>query len=176
MKKIQLLSLQNNSLDRFCLLDFTHSQHIHLTIINDRRFEFSRSIPFESFDEASLEVMQSLRSACAKSVNKQCPPLFTIGDTSTYKALLASISEKFSQSVKELGVLNPSKITNNKTIFDINLNKALCPPQNELTRIMLILNVVVAVLLIGCIALGTAWKMNNQTITTLKKEIAQYGQ
>ena len=64
---------------RFCLLDLSRPRVIGLAIFLDKHCELIREISYEKPDEAIHEVVQSIRSVCAKSQNKVCGQIFYSG-------------------------------------------------------------------------------------------------
>ena len=64
---------------RICFLDFSAKNIVNLFISSNKECELLRKIPFENLDDAQTEIIQSLRSASAKSWPKHYDGIYYAG-------------------------------------------------------------------------------------------------
>ena len=65
---------------RVCFLDFSKEKTIYLAVVSQKKCELLREIPYENWTEAKAEILQSLRSVCAKSPVKQFDRIYITGE------------------------------------------------------------------------------------------------
>ncbi|MCA9402741.1 MAG: hypothetical protein KC897_03080 [Candidatus Omnitrophica bacterium] len=132
---------------RFCLLDFTRNGYINLAVIHQQRFELLRKVPYESFEEALLEINRSLRSACAKSSVKKFDRIYLSGLIPQQARLIAEIEEQFETKTLVKSEASISEISRaQQSFFSINLIREQVVCARERSRIALGFNILLAML------------------------------
>lgn len=132
---------------RFCLLDFTRNGYINLAVIHQQRFELLRKVPYESFEEALLEINRSLRSACAKSSVKEFDRIYLSGLIPQQARLIAEIEKQFETQahVKTEACIRETTRTQ-RSFFSINLIRERVVSRRERTLIATGFNILLVVL------------------------------
>ena len=112
---------------RECYIDFSKPKTIDLAVFSKKRCELVREIPYENFDEAGQEVIQSLRSALAKSSNKQFDYIFIYGDLLDKEKFSEDLKNIFGAKVEHLRSLKTEENRDEaKAYFSLNLIRKHC--------------------------------------------------
>lgn len=148
LSSIDAFYLQNEAQSqRFCLLDFTRNGYINLAVIHQQRFELLRKVPYESFEEALLEINRSLRSACDKSSVKKFDRIYLSGLIPQQARLIAEIEEQFETRTLVKSEASISEISRaQQSFFSINLIREQVVCARERSHIALGFNIVLAML------------------------------
>ena len=146
LSSIDAFYLQNEAQNqRFCLLDFTRNGYINLAVIHLQRFELLRKVPYESFEEAMLEINRSLRSACAKSSVKHFDRIYLSGLIPQQARLISEIEEQFETQAlvkSDASICETSR--GQQSFFGINLIREQTVSTRERGWIALAFNVFIA--------------------------------
>ncbi|MBZ0165759.1 MAG: hypothetical protein K8I00_03055 [Candidatus Omnitrophica bacterium] len=148
LSSIDAFYLQNAAqTQRFCLLDFTRNGYINLAVIHLQRFELLRKVPYESYEEAMIEINRSLRSACAKSSVKQFDSIYLSGVIPQQERLITEIEEQFETKthVKSEACIRETSKTE-QSFFSINLIRERVISTKERCFIALGFNAVIVLL------------------------------
>ena len=110
--------------ERFCLLDFSKQEIVHLAVFNQKKCELLREIPYESLEEAKLEIIQSLRSACGKSYAKQFDHIYFSGDLAQSGELASEVGRDFNSAIEHVPLIDiKTALCHEDSFFGLNLLK-----------------------------------------------------
>jgi hypothetical protein len=109
--------------DNFCILEFTKDMYVNLAVFCNKKCEFIRRMKNDNPDEVRRDVLQSIRSASAKSELKGIPKIFIGGETKNQKALVSAIVNDTNAQLKEAGDNDqaPGAIDFRQNYFLVNL-------------------------------------------------------
>lgn len=154
---------------RFCLLDFSDDRNVNLSVIRNRQFELLRRVPYDSLEEAKNEIIRSLRSANAKSPNKDFDGIHLRGQIPDKELFVAELASFFNiqMHTDETGDVEEVLLSDD-SMFSINLMRNYCMSLEERKKALLATHVFLGLCLLGNAYLG--FKINNQSriIQTLK--------
>lgn len=165
LSSIDAFYLQNEAQNqRFCLLDFTRNGYINLAVIHLQRFELLRKVPYESFEEAMLEINRSLRSACAKSSVKHFDRIYLSGLIPQQARLITEIEEQFeTQALVKSDASIRETSRGPQSFFSINLIRERVVGSREKGWIALGFNVLLGGLMVLTLVNGyRIQRMNTQ--------------
>ncbi len=154
--------------ERFCLIDFSKETNINLAIFMDHQCELIRQIPYDDDNEAKNEVIQSLRSACSKSRNKQFDNIYFYGHLTNKENLILEIEKVFNTKTTRYHSMDVSSLTTQDNFFTINLLKEHAFSLQERRLIFLAVHAVLLIVLLVNIGLGIKLFEINKNITDIK--------
>ena len=153
---------------RFCLLDFSESNKIKLAVFNNRQYELLREISYENLDEAKVEVMQSLRSACAKSHVKQLDYVYFSGDLTGKEELMTQVEGDFNTKIEREPSLDiGTALCCRNNFFSLNLIRNYFFSLPERKQILAVMDLILFLCLLGCIDLTYKVKQTEILISDL---------
>ena len=153
---------------RVCFLNFSNKKMICLAIFLQRKCELFREIPYENWAEATTEILQSLRSVCAKSSVKQFDRIYLVGADPYQEDLGEQIKYDFNAAVEHRPAVDLEQVLKETDLAGLNLAQNYIFPLNERIQILRILHLVIAVLLCAGIGLGVKIKMSDQLMNSVK--------
>jgi len=107
---------------KFCTLDFSRAGKITVSVFNGAQCDFIREIAYENAGEAKNEIVQSLRSACAKSHIKQFDCVYHFGEAAGKDEILVEIEQIFQTKIEaERSIDIAGAIVKSETFFTLNL-------------------------------------------------------
>jgi len=116
--------LAKNVIDekRFAVLDFSKPNKINLAIFQNKQCEWLREIPYEDTQEAKNEIIQSMRSSCAKSATKDFSIIYMAGETLARNEFIAAIKRDFPAEIRQVPAIDVSAgLSAKKTFLGLNL-------------------------------------------------------
>ena len=163
-----LLSHTTNN-KRFCLLDFSKRDIIHLAVFNQKQCELLREIPYENLEEARLEVIQSLRSACGKSHAKQFDHIYFSGDLAQSEQLASEIGRDFSSATEHIPFIDiKTALCHESNFFDLNLLSKYSFFLSGRKKILKITNILLWLCFFICLLLTWEIQKTEKLINILK--------
>lgn len=155
--------------ERICFLDFSIENTIGLFISNKKECELLRKIHFENYEEAYKEVVQSLRSASAKSRVKHYDYIYYHGRFERIDDLTASLQQRFHTEVEELPSIDQkAALTDGRAYFRLNLIRKYNFSQNQVKYIYAGVNIFIALCAMNCALMSLAMIKKNMEISRVK--------
>ena len=87
--------------ESFCILEFTRDNYVNLAVFCSNKCEFIRHIKNDSPSEVRRDVLQSIRSASAKSQIKDIEHIYIGGEAKEHQQLIAEIVNDTHAQVKQ---------------------------------------------------------------------------
>jgi len=154
--------------ERFCLMDFSKPNTICLSIFNNRQCELLREISYETFAEASLEVIRTLRSSCAKSIAKQFAQIYSLGDLSHAGELISQIKSDFNISVLTGNATDvTTALSTDNSYFSLNLMRNYVVSLSGRKKFHMVMRLVVFICVVINIGLTMRMKMNAKSLEAI---------
>jgi len=119
----RFLGTYDVKLKRFCFLDFSAEHLVNIAIFNQSVCELIRNIPCDNMDHAKLELVQSLRSVCAKSHVKKFDSIYVCGEkTDENSELFSGLEQSFDTKLEWISFGDISQEKKSvKPFFSLNL-------------------------------------------------------
>ncbi|HLF18549.1 MAG TPA: hypothetical protein VI749_06615 [Candidatus Omnitrophota bacterium] len=136
--------------ERFCILNFSGNNRLDLAVFFNQQCQFLRQTYFETPEEARADIIQSLRSACAKSQMKTIEHIYAGGAIAPYGHLISEVQkDSGAQATAQDTSHDALDVTDN--YFNVNLlhNYSFALPRRR--QFTLASNIV-----LGCLALFLA--------------------
>ena len=171
--------LNKVSEERICLLDFTRPNLIYLAVFEQKKCQILREIHYENALEAKNEVIQSLRSATAKSQVKTIGAVYFSGEWEKADELRQQLEKEFNCKTEKKSFVDvPATLVAEKNFFSINLSRGHAFTLAEHKNAILALNVALAVLIILTIFINRQNSMNQSFLNAMKASftVEQYKQ
>jgi len=131
--------------ERICFLDFLTKDTISLFIGNQQECELLRKVHYEDYEEAQKEIVQSLRSASAKSRTKHYDYIYCHGTIEQMDQLMDSLNKTFDTETEEITFIDcKAALTNKKTYFRLNFLRNYLFSQHYLKYIQMGANILLA--------------------------------
>ncbi len=162
---------QHNKLNegRICFLDFSVEGTINLFISNKQECELVRKIRYEYFDEAQKEIVQSLRSASAKSRVKQYDHIYYHGGFDGIDQLISSLNKIFHVKTEDLeGVDQKESLAIDKKFFRLNFLREAKFSSKQVKYIYAGVNIVLALCVMNLALVGLQMVKKNIKINRVK--------
>jgi len=158
-----------NIAGRFCLLDFTKDGKINLAVFTKYQYELLREIPYADSQEAITEVIQSLRSANAKSPDKGFKNIYWSGDFDQKKELIKELEGFYKIKVTpddEDDVCEALRLEEN--YFHLNLAGECFCSSRQRKMVLTVSHVLIGLFLLNAVILGVKMVKNNMAIKNVK--------
>lgn len=108
----------------FCFMNFSNNREASMAVVNAKSFELVRRFPFENASQLKLEVIRSLRSACAKSRRKTFDKIYCFGYLEEKEQLDQLFKKSFEISAEWVSIDDDSSYPlAGSSAFSINLAK-----------------------------------------------------
>ena len=154
---------------RLCLLDFSQPNVIKLAVFHHLQCELLREISYETRGEAEMEVMQSLRSACARSSVKQLDHVYFCGEVAGKEELIAQVERDFNIKIEHEPFLDSKTVLcSENNFFSLNVMRNYSLSLSERKQILMVINVILLLCLLGFIGLTLKVKQAEKFISDLK--------
>ncbi len=154
--------------ERCCLVDFSSQRIINLAVFNSRQCELLREITYENIDEASLEVVRSLRSSCAKSTAKQFERIYFLGDPTNVGKLISEVEGFTTEVLLDNSEGIPRNFNTENNYFNLNLIRNYTVSSGERRRIMAAVHYVMMISLALSLLLAVIIKINSILINNIR--------
>ena len=156
--------------ERICFLDFLTKDTISLFIGNKQECELLRKVRYEDHEEAQKEIIQSLRSASAKSRIKHYDYIYYQGAIEQMDKLTASLNKTFDAETGEIAFIDhKAALTSEKTYFSLNLLKSYLFSNNHVKYIQMGANILLAVCVMISALMGLQMLKKNADINKVKE-------
>ncbi|MCK5082570.1 MAG: hypothetical protein KAR31_06650 [Candidatus Omnitrophica bacterium] len=170
---------QQNMLNgaRICFLDFSAKNVVNLFVSSSRECELLRKIPFEDLEEAQSEIVQSLRSASAKTWPKHYDGIYYTGDFQGKDKMMEELKKHFHTDVEEFSALDTkAALCSNNAYYDLNLLKNHIFSSLQRRYIHVGVNVVLALCLLNMMVSGIRIMMKGKAINEIRSsyEASEY--
>ncbi|MCK5013959.1 MAG: hypothetical protein KAS66_09075 [Candidatus Omnitrophica bacterium] len=162
---------------RVCFLDFSAKNIVNLFVSSNRECELLRKIPFEGLDEAQAEIVQSLRSASAKSWPKHYDGIYYAGDLEGTDELLEKLEKRFDTNVEKVSTLDAkTALCSENTYFGLNLLKNYIFSALESKYIHMGMNIVLTLCVLNIMVSGARIMMKGRAINKVKSsyQVSEY--
>ena len=154
---------------RVCLLDLSHPNKIDLAIFLNKQCESLREIPYDTLDEARVEIIQTLRSAVAASSVKEFETIYCAGDWGGKEEIIRQIEKMFHTKIEQgIRIDVTAALAGAKGLFDVNLLKGYSFSLKEREQTLSAATVVLTGLLVVFVGLLACCVFNCVQIQQIK--------
>jgi hypothetical protein len=153
---------------KVCFINFSNPKAVVLTVILQKKCELLREIPYEDWADTKAEIIQSLRSVCAKSSMKQFERLYIIGSDPHQAELAQQIQQGFNVTAESRPAVNVMKILEETDIVSLNWARSYVFSVSERQQILKIFHIIIALLLFISIGFGVKVALNGRAINKVK--------
>ncbi len=156
----------NVKTQRFCFLDFSVKNLVGVAVFNQSECELIRNIPSDNIAQIKVEIIQSLRSAAAKSHVKKLDKIYISGESDSNHELFNELPKHFETTIECIPIKNHAHTKQNReSFFSLNLTKDFIVPlplrQSIYRTIHLtFLGSAGLVLFLGCLIIFRQWTIH----------------
>ncbi len=168
--------LAKNTIDekRFAVLDFSKPNKINLAIFQNRKCEWLREIPYEDTQEAKNEIIQSMRSSCAKSATKDFNIVYMAGETLARNEFVSAIKKDFPAEIRQVPAIDVSAgLSAKKTFFGLNLLRRYALTLRQRKIFFKVSTGLFALLILICLGLFGLLKIIEKNIRDVQSSYTQ---
>jgi hypothetical protein len=161
-----------DKMEASCFLDLSKPEYIYFASFNQQNVEIIRQIHYENTEEAKREIIQSLRSAMAKSNIKKFEHIYLVSKDGE-EEIISFIESSMSSRVEKVEIDVAKGIEGNNRYYQLNAAKDLTFTLPQRRMLLTVGQGVVALLFLLCV-ISTAkivWLQNN--IGKIKKSYTQ---
>jgi hypothetical protein len=155
---------------RICFLDCVRADAIHVFIGNRGECELLRKIPYGDLDEARKEIIQSLRSASAKSSVKHYDHVYCYGGFDGMENLKSALRGIFHAEIEDLAAVDrKAALIDGRAYFSLNLVRKYNFSPGQLRLIQAGANILIALCVMISALMGLQMIKKNAEVNRVKE-------